>query len=161
MASTVALIIASILIAPGILMAFVPMLPALSYMFVMALVFAIYNGFTTLTVTETLILLGIVLVSIVIDHGAGILGAKYGGAHTKSLLWGMLGAFIGTLLFPPLGSFAGLFIGVLFAELYYKRSQDKALKAAGSALLGSAVGVGVNIALAITFLSLFIYFALP
>ncbi|MEN9621875.1 MAG: hypothetical protein RLZZ67_309 [Candidatus Parcubacteria bacterium] len=161
MASTVALILASILIVPGVLMAFVPMLPALSYMFVIALVFAIYGGFAVLTVNEILILLGIVFVSIIIDHSSGVLGAKYGGAHTKSLLWGMLCAFIGTLLLPPLGSFVGLFLGVLLAELYYKKSRDKALKAAGSALLGSAVGVGVNIVLAITFLGIFIYFALP
>ncbi|HEY0908155.1 MAG TPA: DUF456 domain-containing protein [Candidatus Paceibacterota bacterium] len=160
MADTIALIIAAILIAPGILMAFVPMLPALSYMFVIALVYAIYGGFAAVTGTEILILLGIVLVSIIIDHSAGILGAKYGGAHTKSLLWGMLAAFIGTFFVPPFGTFVGLFLGVLAAELYYKKPHDKAFKAAGSALLGSAVGVMANIALAATFMGLFIYFAL-
>ncbi len=160
MANTIAVVTASILIAPGILMAFIPMLPALSYMFVIALIYAIYGGFAYVTSTEIFILLGIVLVSIVIDHSAGVLGAKYGGAHSKSLLWGMLCAFIGTFFLPALGSFIGLFVGVLAAELYYKKPHDKAFKAAGSALLGSAVGVMVNVALAATFMGLFLYFAL-
>lgn len=161
MANTIALILAAVLIAPGIFMAFVPMLPALSYMFVIALVYAIYGGFAVITGKEIAVLLGIVVVSIVIDHSAGVLGAKYGGAHTKSLLWGMLAGFIGTFLFPPFGAFIGLFVGVLCAELYYKKPQDQAFRAAGSALLGSAVGVMANIALAATFMGLFLYFALP
>jgi uncharacterized protein YqgC (DUF456 family) len=158
MTSTLVLGIAVLLMVPGIAMAFIPMLPALSYMFLVALLFGIYDKFTHVSSTEMLILLGIVLVSIVIDQGAGVLGAKYGGAHTKSLLWGMLGGFIGTILFPVLGSFIGLFIAVLGAELYYKKSQGLAMKAAGSALIGSITGVVVNIILACTFIGLFIYF---
>ncbi len=138
-------------------MAFVPMLPALSYMFVIALVYALYTGFAMITGTEILILLGIVLASIVIDHGAGVLGAKYGGAHTKSLLWGLLGAFVGTFVLPPFGTFIGLFLAVLGAELYYKKPSDKAFRAAGGALVGSALGVIVNICLAIIFVGLFIF----
>lgn len=160
MSDIIILVMAALLIAPGILMAFIPMLPALSYMFVIALVYAIYGGFTIVTGTEIAVLLAIVVVSIVIDHSAGILGAKYGGAHTKSLLWGMLCAVIGTFILPSFGTFIGLFVGVLGAELYYKKSHDQALKAAGSALLGTAVGVIVNVALAATFTGLFLYFAL-
>lgn len=160
MADTIALIVAGVLIAPGIAMACVPMLPALSYMFVVALVFGIYTKFTALSGNELLILLALVITSILIDHLAGVLGAKYGGAHTKSLVWGIVCAFIGTFIIPALGSFIGLFIGVLAAELYYKKPNDKALKAAGGALVGSLVGVIVNVVLAATFMGLFLYFAL-
>ncbi len=141
-------------------MALVPMLPALSYMFVIALVFALYDGFTTLSINELLILLGITLLSIIIDHTSGLLGAKYGGAHTKSLLWGILGSVVGTFLAPALGTFIGLFAGVLVAELYYKKSSDKAVKAAGSALIGSIVGVICNVVLAIGFIAMFLVFIL-
>ena len=159
MAHTIALIAATALIIPGIFMAFVPMLPALSYMFVVALLYGIVDGFTHISAHEIWILLALAVISIVIDHTSGILGAKYGGAHTKSLLWGMLCALIGTFLLPPLGTFIGLFVGVFGAELYYKKTRDQAFKAAGSALLGSALGVGVNIILAIGFTGLFMYFA--
>jgi hypothetical protein len=141
-------------------MAFIPMLPALSYMFVIALVFGLYDRFATLTGGEIVVLLAIVGVSVIVDHTAGLLGAKYGGAHTKSLLWGMLGAFIGLFTLPVLGSFIGLFFGVLVSELYYNKHHVKALKAASGAVLGSAAGVGINTILSIIFLLAFIALAL-
>jgi uncharacterized protein len=160
MIETLAFTVSIVLLVPGIFMALVPMLPALSYMFVVALVFAIYDKFTALSVTELLILLGITLLSIIIDHTSGLLGAKYGGAHTKSLLWGIAGSIVGTFLAPAFGTFIGLFAGVLIAELYYKKSGEKAVKAAGSALLGSVVGVISNVVLAIVFIAVFAVFVL-
>ncbi len=160
MLQNVILISATVLMAFGVFMATIPMLPALSYMFIIALIFALYGNFLAVTGANIIILLGIVLLSIIIDHTSGILGAKYGGAHTKSLLWGIAGAILGTFIFPVLGSFIGLFLAVLGAELYYKKPQDKALKAAGGALAGTVVGVIVNITLSIVFIGLFIYFAL-
>ena len=100
MSVTIPLVIASVVMAPGILMAFIPMLPALSYMFIIALIFGIYEKFTALSGGETIVLLCVVIVSIVLDHVSGVLGAKYAGAHTKSLLWGLLGAIIGTFFSP-------------------------------------------------------------
>lgn len=141
-------------------MAFVPLLPALSYMFVVALAFGIYDHFVHLTGWNILVLLCITLASIAVDHTAGLFGAKYGGAHTKSLGWGIVGAFVGLFIFPAFGSFIGLFLGVLGAELLYRSHHVKALKAAGGALLGSFVGVVINIFLAFLFLGLFVFLAL-
>jgi uncharacterized protein len=160
MLAQVAPYLALALALPGIAMAFIPMLPALSYMFVVALVFAIFDGFATLTSNELLILFGFVAISFIIDHSAGLLGAKYGGAHAKSLLWGILGSLIGTFTFPPVGTFIGLFVAVFIAEMYYKKNHGGALKAAGGALIGTVIGVIVNIILAIAFtifLGLFIF----
>ncbi len=151
-------ITALVLIIPGIGMAFVPFLPALSYMFVVSLVFGIYDGFIVLSSKELLVLLALVVCSILVDHTAGIVGAKYGGAHIKSLGWGVLGGILGTFIFPALGSFIGLFLGVLIAELYYKKPHDKAIKAAGGALLGTAFGVAVNVVLALIFTVAFFLF---
>jgi uncharacterized protein YqgC (DUF456 family) len=152
--------IAAILIAPGIVMAFVPMLPALTYMFAMALLYAVLSGFAYLSVHEILILLIFVGVGFITDHTSGILGAKYGGAHTKSLLWGILGAIVGVFLLPPFGAFIGLFLAILFAEIYFKKTHGEALKAASSALVGSAIGVAVNVVLAFGFMGTFLFFVL-
>ncbi|HEU0081090.1 MAG TPA: DUF456 domain-containing protein [Candidatus Paceibacterota bacterium] len=160
MSHTISFVVAVGLLVPGVFMACVPMLPALSYMFVVALAYALYDRFVTLTGTQLLILLCVTAASVVVDHTAGLLGAKYGGAHTKSILWGMLGAFLGLFLLPAFGSFIGLFAGVLVAELYYKKRRQAALKAASGALIGSAVGVAVNIALSVVFLVAFVFFSL-
>lgn len=160
MYQTIEFVVAAILVIPGIFMAFVPMLPALPYMFAVAVTFGLFDGFERLTGGETLVLLAIALFSVAIDHLSGALGAKFGGAHAKSLLWGIAGSIVGTLFAPALGSFLGLFIGVLCGELYYKKSREKALKAAGSALIGSVAGVAINVVLAIIFASCFFFFAL-
>jgi len=159
MSQTIPFVIASILLVPGIVMAAIPVLPALSYMFVIAFIYALYGGFHVLQGGELGILAVVLVVSIILDQMSGVLGAKYGGAHAKSLVWGMVGAFVGTLFFPLLGGFIGLFIAVLGSELYYKRSNQHALKAAGSALVGKVVGVLINIGLALLFTGLFLYFA--
>lgn len=159
-AHSIGFILAIILLVPGFFMAFVPMLPALSYMFVVSLVFALYDGFASLTGKGLMLLLCITATSIVIDHTSGLLGAKYGGAHTKSLLWGMLGAFVGLFVFPGPGSLIGLFIAVLLAELYYGKHHEKAIKAAGGAVIGTAVGVGVNVILSLVFIATFLVLAL-
>lgn len=156
---TVAYIAALALLVPGIFMTFVPMLPALSYMFVVALVFAIVDGFAALSGGELLILLAITIASIVTDHTAGLLGAKYGGAHARSLLWGILGAIVGLFTLPGPGSLIGLFVGVLAAELYYKKRHVAALRAAGGALIGAAAGIASNVVLSLLFIGVFAFLA--
>jgi uncharacterized protein YqgC (DUF456 family) len=159
MSHTISLSIAIALLIPGIFMAFVPMLPALSYMFVVAVVYGLYDHFLHLTGWNVAILLGITLLSVIVDHTAGLLGAKYGGAHTKSILWGFAGAIGGTFAVPAVGSFFGLFLGVLLAEIYYKR-HEQALKAATGALLGSVAGVVVNVILSVLFMVFFVILVL-
>lgn len=152
--------ITTLFLVPGFFMAFVPMLPALSYMFVVSLVYALFDHFLHLSYIETGILLALTALSIVVDHLAGVLGAKYGGAHGKSLLWGLAGSVIGTFIAPLLGSLAGLFIGVAIGEFRVGRTKNKALTSASGALLGSLAGIGVNVGLAVAFIILFISFAL-
>jgi uncharacterized protein len=162
MYQNIAPIITGLLILPGIVMAFVPMLPALTYMFIVSLIFAFINGFQKLSVHEILVLLCITGASILVDHISGILGAKFGGAHTKSLFFGFIGSVLGTFIFPVVGSFFGLFLGVLISELCFRRkiagAKDQAFKAAGSALVGSLSGVAFNVVLATVFTILFFYF---
>jgi len=157
---SVVLVLAAVLMAVGIPMALVPMVPVLSYMFVIALVFGFYDGFVALSAGNVLALAGFVLASIVVDNLAGVLGAKYGGAHTKSLFWGIGGAILGTFMFPLFGSLVGLFLGVLAAELYYMKTNAQALRSASGALIGAAVGVAFNLCLGIAFLATFLVFAL-
>jgi uncharacterized protein YqgC (DUF456 family) len=159
MALTVLYIVALILLLPGIGMAFIPRLPAIPYMFVVALAFCLVTHFSTLSIEGLLGLLGVALVSVLIDHVSGFIGAKYGGAHGKSLLWGFVGALLGTFLLPAFGSFIGLFVGVLAAEMYYKKKGKEALKAASGAVLGSVAGMGASVVISIVFFAAFALFA--
>ncbi len=149
-----------LLLLPGVMMSFVPMLPAFWYLIACAAAFGIVDSFTHLTLGNFGVLIGIFLLSIAVDHGAGLLGAKFGGAAWKSLLYGALGGIIGLFLFPPLGIFLGLFVGVLLAELLRQKDQAKAVRAATGALIGSLAGVVINVTLAFAFVILFVLLAL-
>jgi uncharacterized protein YqgC (DUF456 family) len=160
MVHTIEYAVAIVLLVPAIFMALIPLLPSLAYMFVIATAFGFANGFSALTGKDLAILFAFVAVSFVIDNVSGLLGAKYGGAHTKSLLWGILGGIIGTFVLPAFGSLLGLFVAVFAAEIYYQKTKGQAAKAASGALLGAAAGIAANVALAIGFLATFIFLAL-
>lgn len=139
---------------------FIPLFPALSLMFALALAFVAFDQFLHISATGLAILAGIWILSVGIDYLSGILGAKYGGASAKSILWGVVGMVLGSLFFIPFGSFAGLFLGVLIAEFVAHNDRYKAFKAASGGVIGSLVGVAINALLAVTFLILFIIFSL-
>lgn len=152
-------IIFALLVIPGVFLVFIPFLPALSYMFVVALVFGAIDGFVRLSPVELAILSIITVLSIVVDWGAGVLGARYGGAHLKSLLWGIFGAVIGTFIFFPFGGLIGLFVAILVSEIYYQpKHSNRAVGAAAGALMGTAIGMAVNAILAIMFFAAFVVF---
>lgn len=151
-------IIFALLILPGFAGVFLPF-PALPYMFTIALIFGFVDKFQHLSVTQLIILGVIALVSFINDYLTGLLGAKYGGAAKKSLIFGVIGMLIGVIVAPPFGGFPGLFAGILIAELVSFKDHLKALKAATGGLIGSVVGTIVTLILALVFLVLFLIFA--
>lgn len=154
------LIISTILLLPGLLGVILPALPGIPYMFVITLIYAALTKFTTLTTSELLVLLSLAVISISVDYLSGILGARYGGAHKKSLLLGFLGMLIGLFILPPFGSIIGLFLGVMIAEIMMHNDKDKAFKAAAGSLIGTLSGIAINLVLGITYIILFIIFSL-
>jgi uncharacterized protein YqgC (DUF456 family) len=152
-------VLSILLLLPGVLMSLVPLLPTFWYLLAVAAIFATLDGFTHLTVENFIVLVGLFLLSILVDWSAGVLGAKFGGAGWRSLFWGIGGAVIGTILLFPFGAIAGLFLGVLGSELSKHHDAQRALRAASGALIGTVAGVAINVILAIAFVTLFIIFA--
>ncbi len=139
-------------------MTFIPMMPALPYMFLMAGIFGLLDGFERFTINNLLVFAGILVVSILVDYFAGVIGAKYGGASRRGISFGFLGLVLGFLLIPPFGGFLGLFLGILISEFVMKGDKTKALKAATGSLIGSISGIFINTLLAIAVFALFITF---
>lgn len=160
---TTYLIIAIVLLIPGLVMAIVPGLPGLLYMLTIATVFGFVDGFTHLTLGNLGILAAITAVAMLLDLFSGIIGAKWGGARWSSVIYGMIGLIIGSLVIPVpiVGSLAGLFLGVLFAEWYHTANFKKANKAAIGSFAGSMVGMAGNAVAAVAFVTFFIIFSWP
>ena len=153
------LTISILLMLPGLGLVFIPMVPAIAYMFVIALCFALVDGLVNISSFNLWILGSVVVISILIDQLSGIVGAKYGGASRKAILFGFIGAIIGLFTIPFFGALVGLFAGVLLAELFLNKSRSDAVRAATGALIGSATGIAVNFCLALLFIILFTAFA--
>ena len=153
-------ILFTLLLIPGIIASFFPVLPGMLYMFVVAILYGAVTDFEKISSTELIILAVIVAVAMLIDFLAASVGASKGGANMKSILSGMVGLIIGSFFIPiPLvGSFAGFFIGVFTGEILQHHSKSRALKAAKFGLAGSLVGTISNICLSLVFFILFIYF---
>lgn len=151
---------AVLLMIPGIIGLFIPVLPGIPFMLLVALTFGGVTTFSELTGNEIGILAIIAVASIAIDYLAGVLGAKYSGASARALGAGFLGMLIGLILLPPFGGLIGLFCGVLLVELR-DRTRHEALRAATGSLLGSLAGIVLNLLLAVLFLVLFLVFAWP
>ena len=160
MPEVILIIVFGILLLPGILFAFIPVLPALPYMFLVVLGYGLFDKFENLTPTHLLILGGLALFSLLVGYLAGFLGARVGGASKKSLLYGLVGAVIGTFWFPPLGTIIGLFVGVLIGELTQLKGHLQAFRAATFSLAGTLIGIAVNLLLAIAIIVLFIVFVI-
>ncbi|KKU70749.1 MAG: hypothetical protein UX94_C0001G0038 [Parcubacteria group bacterium GW2011_GWA2_47_21] len=150
----------ALLMVPGLVFVFSPLMPAIPYMFVVAIVFGFIDGWQHVTLANFGILGLIVAFAVLIDHLAGLLGAKYGGASKKALAGGLAGLLTGTALLPPFGGFLGLFLAVFFIELINHRREKSAFRAALGALIGSATGVAANVFLAFLFIVLFLLFSL-
>jgi hypothetical protein len=149
----------SILVFLGIFMTFIPFMPGIFFMLFVSFIFAVITSFKVITVYELMVLIGIFLVALINDSFSGIIGAKWGGASNKSILVGLAGLVIGFFVLPPLGAIIGFFAGIFLNEMYSGKSKEKAVKAATSSLIGSAVGIFINAVLAISFFVLFMIFA--
>ena len=142
----------------GVIFALIPGVPAVLYMFLVAVTFGFSTNFSHMSRHELLYLGLIYLVSFCVDSLSGALGAKYGGAAFRSMLAGIFGALLGTLLLPPLGGIAGLFIGVLVSEWLSHGQTLRAVRAATFGMAGAVAGMAVNAVLAVLFFSLFVWF---
>ncbi len=152
------LFITFLLLVGSMFMTLIPALPALPFMFLTVFGYAVVTKFTTLSAGNLLILFVVMAVSVLVDMLAGILGAKYGGAGKKSLLYGFIGMLLGTLIMPPFGSLLGLFAGVVLSEILTFKDHHKAIRAATGAVLGVVFGIMVNFGLAFIFIGLFASF---
>lgn len=142
-------ILFTILLFLGLLLTCIPTLPGVPVMFGTVFIYAILNNFESIQAWHLAVFGALALLSIGIDYFSGLIGAKLGGANKKSILFGIIGLFVGLLFFPPFGAFIGLFTGVFVAELIQFHDHTKALKAASYSLATTAAGALTNIAIAV------------
>lgn len=157
---TISLSIFAILMAPGILGSFLPILPGIPYMFLVSALYVVIYRWGNINWVELAILGAICIISLMIDYGSGIFSSKVAGAAAKSTLIGFAAMIIGLIVFPPFGGLIGLFVGIFIGEYLSKDSFKFAFKSASYGLVGTIIGMAANLLLSIAFLTLFVFFAI-
>jgi uncharacterized protein YqgC (DUF456 family) len=133
--SLVWLVVGLALIVVGLAGLLLPMLPGMPLVFLGAVAVAAADGFTRVGYAALAIIALLAIVASVLDHIAGVLGAKRGGASK----WGMAGAVVGLLVGLPFG-LPGLVLGPAVGAAILEFARDRELRRAARASTGVFIG---------------------
>ena len=152
------LIVISILLFGLAGLTLIPALPVVPAQFLIILLFTILSSFSYVSGGQMIVFGVIAILSLLVDYGSGVLGARFGGAHRQSILAGVLGGIFGTIFFPPFGAMLGIPLFVFISESSLKKNRLQSVKSAGYSLLGAIGGIFLNGFLAFTTAVLFLIF---
>jgi uncharacterized protein YqgC (DUF456 family) len=141
----------------GIIGIIVPLLPGIILIYMAVLTYVWAYGMETLGWVSFIIITLIALVTGTSDLWMSLLGAKSGGASGRSLLYGTVGAIVGSFFAPLIGTLIGYAVGLLLGE--YQRHGDWAVawKASAGGLAGWGVATAVQLAGGLIILAIFLW----
>jgi uncharacterized protein YqgC (DUF456 family) len=141
-----------------------PALPGVGLIWVVILVYAIAERFTTIDPLSFVVLTLLGAAGVTADIWLGQLGAKVAGASSRSTIWGLIGALAGGLIglvFGGVGALPGMWVGtivgVLLSEYRERESWQAAWKAALGVAVGSAVSIAVELVIALAMIAIFVW----
>jgi hypothetical protein len=153
-APTLLWILAVVLVVVGVVGTVVPMLPGTPIVFAGLLLAAWIDDFTRVG-TAPLVLLGVLTgLSLLVDFGASVLGAKRAGATRAAVTGAALGAVVG-LFFGLAGLILGPFVGAFLGQYLVTRDVAGAGKAGWGTLVGFIAGSLAKLVLAVSMVIIF------
>ena len=138
------LVVGFLCMLAGLAVSVLPVLPGppLTYIGMLVLQVSDRVQFSTTTLVVALVL---VVISLVLDYIAPIIGTKYYGGGK----WGEWGCVVGTILglfvFPPWGFILGPLVGAIVGELLQGKDSNAAIKAGFGAFIGFFSGLIVKL----------------
>lgn len=133
-------IVSLVLMLIGLVGVILPFLPGVSLAWLGLFIYAIFTHFQNISLVAILVFLGLTIISTILDLIIPSLGAK----KYKASKWGIIGAFLGSLLgvafFNLPGVIIGPFLGALVGELLSRRTFKQATQSAFGAFLGFITG---------------------
>jgi hypothetical protein len=128
-----------LLLAAGVLGAFIPVLPGPPLSFAGLLLIHLTPGYSFSA--NLLITFGALAVIItIIDFVLPVYGTRKTGGTKRGIYGAAIGLMVGIFFFPPAGIIVGPFVGALIAELSNNKDLGPATRAAFGSLLGLLAG---------------------
>ena len=151
----------------GLVGVFLPVLPGVGFIWLVALIYAIAEKFTTIDPATFAVLSALGVIGLTSDLWTSQIGATAGGASWKSMLVGIVGGAVGGLvglLFFGVGAIPGAILGALLCVVLMERREGKtweeASKAAGGWLLGCLLSSAIQAVIAVLMIGIFAWQAL-
>lgn len=143
--------------ALGVIGIIIPVLPGTLLIWLAILVYVWSQGIAAVGVGTFIFLSLIALVTGTADLWLPLLGARKGGASGRSLLFGSIGALIGTFFAPLIGTLIGYAAGILLSEYQKRQDWREAAKASIGGLAGWGVATAVQLGGGLLMLAIFIW----
>ena len=124
-----------VLVAAGLAGLILPALPGMPLVFAGAVAIAAADGFTRVGYVSLAVLAVLAAAGMVLDHLAGVLGARRFGASR----WGIIGSLAGLVAGLPFG-LVGIVFGPALGALALEFARDRELRRAARAGTGVLVG---------------------
>lgn len=153
---TAVLVLTLFFMLVGLIGTVLPVIPGTVVIFAAALIYALIDGFQVIGWPSLLVLAGLAIIGTTADIWAGSVGAKIGGASGWSVLAGLLGGFVGFLLFTLPGAILGAILGVLLTEIVRVKDWRKALRAGSGWLVGWALSTVIQLGTGLAMVAIFV-----
>ena len=139
----------------GLLGVLLPLVPGVALIWLVALVYAIAEGFKNIDPITMIVLSIIALPGITADIWVSSLGAKAGGASLWSIVASLVGGVVGFLVSTLPGAIIGALVGLMAVELFRAKDWRQALKASGGWIAGWLLAAVVQIVVGLIMIAIF------
>ena len=140
MGTILLIILCSVLMVVGLAGVVLPILPGLPLSWLGLFIYALGTGFERISIATVVVFFILMILSLVLDFAAPMLGAKKYKASIYGILGALVGLIVGIIVLGFWGIIIGPFIGALLGELVVKRRPKQALGSALGTFLGFVAG---------------------
>jgi uncharacterized protein YqgC (DUF456 family) len=144
----------------GLIGTVVPMIPGSLLIWVAVLVYVLVNGMASVGWLAFIFISLIALATGTADLWMPLLGAKKVGASLRAMVYGTIGAIIGTFFAPLLGTLVGYAGGILLGEYQKRGDWEEAFKVSLGGLAGWGLATAVQLGGGLLILAIFAFNAL-
>jgi len=138
----------------------VPIFPGITVIWLAALGYGLVTGFSTLGWVLFAVLTVLMIVGVTIDNVLMNAKAHKEGAAWTSLILGMVGGLLGTILFPPIGGILAAPLVVLLLEYLRQHDFNKALLTVRGLLIGWGASFVVRFLIGLAMIGVWVVWAL-
>ena len=146
---------AVVLIIVGFAGTVLPAVPGVVAIFLGALLAAWIEHFDRIGWPALLLLAALMLLGLIVDLIAAVIGARRVGASREAVIGSLAGGIVG-LFFGLPGFLLGPFIGAMAGEYLHRRHAGQALRVGVGTWIGLAVGTLARVAIGVTMIVVFL-----